>query len=153
MKNLGNNLAWLAVTAWVGSMWAVGYLAVPVLFQTLSDKMLAGMLAGKMFTLVSWVGIVSALYLLAWRSRPSAGNIRQIPLWLIVLMLVLALIGEFGIQPVMADLKAQVYPGDIMHSELAGKFKMLHGIASISYLVQSLLGAALILKMARPEQK
>lgn len=149
MKNPGYSLAWLAATAWVGSLWAVGYLAVPVLFQTLPDRMLAGMLAGKMFSLVAYVGMVSALYLLAYRSRESAYVLRQVPLWLIATMLLLTLIGEFGIQPVMADLKAQVYPTDIMHSAYAGKFKMLHGIASISYLVQSLFGAALILKMAR----
>lgn len=150
MKNLGNNLAWLAATAWVGSQWAVGYLAVPVLFQTLPDKMLAGMLAGKMFSLVSWIGIAGGIYLLAYRFRESGkAALRQVPLWLLALMLLLTLVGEFGFQPAMASLKAQVYPADIMHSAYAGKFKMLHGIASSLYLVQSLLGAALILKMAR----
>lgn len=150
MKNLGNNLAWLAATAWVGSLWAVGYLAVPVLFQTLPEKMLAGMLAGKMFSLVAYVGMVSALYLLVYRFRQSAGTaVRQAPLWIIATMLLLTLIGEFGFQPVMASLKAQALPADVMHSAFAGKFKALHGIASISYLLQSLLGAALILNMAR----
>lgn len=151
MKNLGHNLAWLAVTAWVGSLWAVGYLAVPVLFQMLPDRMLAGMLAGKMFSLVAWVGIAGALYLLAYRQAGQA--LRQVPLWLPIAMLLMTLAGEFGIQPVMAGLKAQVYPADIMHTDLAGKFKMLHGIASVSYLVQSLLGALLVLKMAGTEQK
>jgi hypothetical protein len=150
MKNLGSNLVWLAATAWVGSLWAVGYLAVPVLFQTLPDRMLAGMLAGKMFSLVAYVGMASAAYLLAYRSRaPGSAAIRQVPLWLLASMLLLTLVGEFGIQPVMSSLKAQVYPTDIMHSAYAGKFKMLHGIASISYLVQSLLGVALILRLAR----
>ena len=150
MKNLGNNLAWLAATAWVGSQWAIGYLAVPVLFQTLPDRMLAGMLAGKMFSLVSWIGIAGGSYLLAYRFRePGKAALRQVPLWLLVLMLLLTLVGEFGFQPAMASLKAQVYPADIMHSAYAGKFKMLHGIASSLYLVQSLLGAALILKMTR----
>jgi len=43
MKNIGSNFAWLAATAWVGGQWAIGYLAIPVLFLTLPDKMLAGL--------------------------------------------------------------------------------------------------------------
>ena len=57
-----------------------------------------------------------------------------------------AIVGQFGIQPIMADIKAQVLPGDVMHSAFAERFRMLHGISSILYLVQSLLGAVLILK-------
>jgi predicted cobalt transporter CbtA len=150
MKNLGNNFALLAATAWVGGQWAVGYLTVPVLFQTLPDKMLAGMLAGKMFSLIDYVGMACAVYLLAYLSR-KAGNatLRQPLFWIVAAMLLLTLVGEFGFQPVMASLKAQALPADVMHSPYADKFKMLHGIASICYLVQSLLGIALILKLAR----
>ncbi|MBI1175113.1 MAG: DUF4149 domain-containing protein [Sideroxydans sp.] len=150
IKDLGNKLAWLAATAWVGSQWGIGYLAVPVLFQSLPDKMLAGMLAGKMFSLVAYLGMASALYLLAYRLREAGGTaLRQSPFWITAVMLLLTLISEFGFQPVMASLKAQALPADVMHSAFAGQFKMLHGIASISYLVQSLLGALLILKMVR----
>ena len=148
MKNLGNNIAWLAATAWVGGQWAVGYLAVPVLFQTLPDKMLAGMLAGKMFHLIGYVGMVSALYLLAYNLGTSGrAALRQPLFWIIAAMLLITLIDQFGFQPVMNGLKAQALPADVMHSPYAGKFRMLHGIASITYLVQSLLGIALILKM------
>jgi len=148
MKNLGNHIAWLAATAWVGSQWAIGYLAVPVLFQTLPDKMLAGMLAGKMFHLIGSVGIASALYLLAFHlGKIGKVALRQPLFWIIVVMLVITLIDLFGFQPVMNGLKAQALPADVMHSPYADKFKMLHGIASITYLVQSLLGIALILQI------
>ena len=149
MKNLGHNVALLAATAWVGAQWAIGYLAVPVLFQTLPDKMLAGMLAGKMFHLIGYVGMASALYLLAYHLGKAGGRsaLRQPLFWIIALMLAITLVDQFGFQPVMNDLKAHALPADVMHSPYAGKFKMLHGIASITYLVQSLLGIALILKM------
>ena len=55
----------LLVTLWVGSLWAIGYLAVPILFSTLDDRMLAGMLAGKMFTAVSFIGLGCGTALLA----------------------------------------------------------------------------------------
>ena len=148
MKNLGNNIALLVATAWVGSQWAIGYLAVPVLFQTLPDKMLAGMLAGKMFHLIGYVGMASALYLLAYHlGKTGKLALRQPVFWIIAIMLAITLVDQFGFQPVMNDLKAHALPADVMHSPYAGKFRMLHGIASITYLVQSLLGIALILKM------
>jgi len=150
MKNFGSNFAWLAATAWVGGQWAIGYLAVPVLFQTLPDKMLAGMLAGKMFSLIHYLGLACALYLLGY-SYVKAGKtaLRHPMIWIIAAMLLLTLASQFGFQPVMNSLKAQVFPADITHSVYAAKFEMLHRIAAACYVVQSLLGIALILKMAR----
>ncbi|MEO8342514.1 MAG: DUF4149 domain-containing protein, partial [Gallionella sp.] len=52
MKNLSHHLATLFTTAWVGGLWAIGYLAVPVLFYAQPDRQLAGLLAGQMFALV-----------------------------------------------------------------------------------------------------
>ena len=147
MKKFADGLALLAVTAWVGSLWGIGYVAVPVLFQTLPDRMLAGLLAGKMFALVAYIGIANACYLLAYHLNAS-GKVafRQTVFRVIVAMLLLTMIGQFGIQPIMTDLKAQALPADVMHSAFADQFKMLHGVSSISYLVQSLLGALLVLK-------
>ncbi|HTN95328.1 MAG TPA: DUF4149 domain-containing protein, partial [Gallionella sp.] len=59
MKIWLQHLAVLLTTAWVGGLWAVGYLAVPVLFYAQPDRQLAGMLAGKMFSLVAYLGMAS----------------------------------------------------------------------------------------------
>ncbi len=56
---------------------------------------------------------------------------------MVVLMLVLIAIGEFAIQPVMAGLKSQ---GLVPGSAQAASFAVWHGIASILYLINSLLG-------------
>ncbi|MBI3901746.1 MAG: DUF4149 domain-containing protein [Nitrosomonadales bacterium] len=147
MRKFTDGLAQLAVTAWVGGLWGIGYLSVPVLFQSLPDRMLAGALAGKMFALIAYVGLASACYLLIYHLSTSGRAALRLPQFRIVAaMLLLTLIGQFVLQPIMADLKAQVFPGDVMHSALADRFKALHGIASISYLAQSLLGLALVLK-------
>jgi len=150
MKKIADGLALLAVTAWVGALWAIGYVAVPVLFQTLPDRMLAGLLAGKMFALVAYIGIASACYLLAYHLNASGrAAFRQTVFRVVVIMLLLAMVGQFGIQPIMADLKAQALPTDVMHSAFADRFRMLHGVSSILYLAQSLLGALLVLKARR----
>ena len=58
MSKISHALALLAATLWVGGIGAIGYLAVPVLFQTLADKQLAGMLAGKLFSVTAYLGII-----------------------------------------------------------------------------------------------
>jgi hypothetical protein len=150
MNRWSDKFALIVVTVWVGALWAIGYLAAPTLFMTLASKQTAGMLAGKMFTLVAYVGMVSALYLLIHRlARYGASALRQTFFWIVLVMLLLALAGHFGIQPVIAGLKAQAMPADVMQSMFADRFRTWHGIASIAYLLQSLLGIALVLKAER----
>ena len=38
MNRFADKLALIAVTLWVGGLWAIGYLAAPVLFSALADK-------------------------------------------------------------------------------------------------------------------
>jgi hypothetical protein len=64
-------------------------------------------------------------------------------------MLLLTLAGHFGIAPVIAQLKAQALPSDVMNSVFADRFQTWHGVASIAYLIQSLLGLVLIFKATR----
>jgi hypothetical protein len=150
MKNLSGNLASLLTTAWVGSLWAVGYLAVPVLFYAQPDRQLAGMMAGQMFTLVGYLGMVCGLYLLTWQiSTTGRASFRQAMFWIVAVMLLITMLLQFGIQPVMTGLKEQALPLDVMHSAFADRFKMLHGVSSIFYLIQSLLGVFLVIKTQR----
>lgn len=150
MKNLSQHLATLAITAWVGGLWVIGYLAVPVLFYTQPDRELAGELAGEMFIKLGYLGIVCGMYLLI-RQAGMHGRavLRQRLFWVVAVMLLLTLVLQFCIQPVMADLKEQALPLDVMHSEMAGRFKMLHGVSSVIYLMESLLGAFLVIKTYR----
>lgn len=150
MKNLSDHLASLATTAWVGGLWAIGYLAVPVLFRAQPDKQLAGMLAGHMFTGLAYLGIACGVYLLLQRIAVSGRAALRQPLFRVVTaMLLITLAIQFGIQPVMADLKAQALPLDVMHSAFADRFRMLHGVSSIAYLIESLLGIYLVIKSSR----
>jgi hypothetical protein len=147
MKNLSQHLATLLTTAWVGGLWAVGYLAVPVLFYAQPDRQLAGVLAGHMFSLVGYLGMVSGIYLLIQQIvRTGRDSLRHSVFWVIALMLLITLVIQCGIQPVMNGLKEQALPLDVMHSAFADRFKMLHGVSSIIYLIESLLGIFLVIK-------
>lgn len=150
-----DTVALLAVTAWVGGLWAIGYMVAPVLFKSLpDDKQMAGMLAGNLFSVIAYVGIVCALYLLALRLfRHGKASFRHSVFWVILCMLLLTLISQFGLQPMMASLKTQALPLQVMQSAFSSQFKMLHGLSSILYLAQSLLGIFLVLKIRHPEHR
>ena len=137
MKNIPHHIATLLTTAWVGGLWATGYLAAPVLFFAQPDKQLAGMLAGHMFTWMSYVGMVCGGYLLLHRvTMFDRSPARNRIIWIIASMLVITLILQCGIQPMMAALKVQALPLDVMQSALSGRFKAMHGISQIIYLIE-----------------
>jgi len=128
----------LLLTAWVGALWATGYLAVPVLFGSL-ERMEAGRLAGTLFTTVSWLGLGCGLFLLAcalWRDGWRSWRV-----WLLGAMLGIVAVGEFALQPQMAALKLTGLPPG---SEAATRFAALHGVSSSLYLLLSLGGAVLV---------
>jgi hypothetical protein len=150
MKSFPDKLALVAVTLWVGGLWTIGYLAAPVLFSSLDDKMLAGRLAGKMFGIMAWIGIGCGLFLLLHRlARAGAGALRQAFFWVAAAMLALTLAAHFGITPIMEALKQQALPKAVMESIFRDRFAMWHGISSILYLIQSLLGLVLLLAPAK----
>jgi hypothetical protein len=135
----------MAIALWVGGMWAIGFIVAPVLFARLGDRVLAGALAGGLFTLIAWIGIASAVYLLVFRiARFGAACLKQGLFWLTLLMLVLVLTGEFGVHPVVESLRTHALPQQVMASVLRDRFRTWHGIASALYVLQSLLGVALV---------
>lgn len=148
MSHLSDKFALILITAWVGALWSIGYLAAPTLFYALpGDRQMAGVLAGKMFTLVAYLGLVSAFYLLIHRLvRFGTVTLKQAFFWVVLAMLLLTLAGHFGIQPILAELKMQALPADVMQSMFADRFWAWHGVASVAYLAQSLLGLVLVLK-------
>ena len=145
MRRLSEALSFVAITLWVGGMWAIGYMVAPVLFSSLGDRQLAGMVAGKLFSLIGWVGLGSAAYLLIFLVARCRGQaFRRAVFWLVLLMALLAAASQFGIQPLLAQLKANALPREVMESVLRDRFAVWHGISSILYLMQSGLGFWLV---------
>ena len=154
MKNLFHAIAAIALTVWLGGLLAIGYLAVPVLFHSLPDKQLAGQLAGAMFNALGYVGIICGVILLLEKRYAHTAQQRfwrNKSVWIIAAMLGLGLLIQCGLSPVMAQLKLQAQPLDVMHSSDAAQFKMLHGVSSILYLLESVLGVVLLLRNRKNE--
>ncbi|KAF0102056.1 MAG: hypothetical protein FD187_207 [bacterium] len=147
MNRLPDLLSAWALTLWVGGLWAVGYLAAPTLFYSLDDRVLAGMLAGRMFGYIAWVGLICGVWLLLFRLARLGGTaLKQGFFWIVLIMLLLSLAQQFGIQPILQQLKDQALPKDVMESLFRDRFTAWHGVSSAVYLIQSLLGLAAVAK-------
>lgn len=136
-------------TAWVGTLWAIGYVAVPILFAALDDRVMAGALAGRMFTVGAWLGIACAVVLWVLARRGTPGRGRTLRLWLIAGMLGLVALGAFVLQPAMAQLKAG---GLAAGSVEAAEFARLHGVSSLLYLAVS-IGGLVLAALGSPQRR
>lgn len=145
MKSLAEALYAIALTLWVGGLWVIGYLVAPTLFYTLSDRVLAGGLAGKLFTLIAYIGIGCAVYVMLFRiARFGGACFKQSIFWIVMIMLLLTLAAEFGVQPMLASLKHQALPKEVVESVFRDRFTAWHGVASVLYVIQSVLGLMLV---------
>ncbi|GGY08056.1 DUF4149 domain-containing protein [Paludibacterium paludis] len=139
-----NGLRAIARVFWVGGMWVIGMVVAPVLFELL-DKPVAGLVAGRLFQAIAWVGMVAGLFLLIELVvREGVRGVRDKAFWLIVGMLACTLINHFGVTPIIANLK--LHMNQAAEGLFGGGFATWHAISSLIYLVQSLLGLVYIVK-------
>ncbi|AOJ69274.1 MULTISPECIES: DUF4149 domain-containing protein [Burkholderia] len=140
----------LLATIWVGSLLTIGYAVAPVLFATL-DRATAGSVAARLFNIEATIGAVCGVLLiglsnlLVRRGHDSYRRLRR----LLAAMLGCVLVGYFALQPFMNALRVAALEAgtDVGHSAYAGRFALLHGVSSLFYLVESLVGVWLIWRL------
>jgi hypothetical protein len=105
---------------WAGSLWSVGLWVTPTLFYMQGDRHLAGLLAGRIFTVETYVGVgVAAL------AAVLPGRTRFV--WGYLAAAVLAL-NEWALRPVMVAARA--------HGAVFGlSFGAWHGVSALLYLL------------------
>lgn len=139
----------ILLTLWIGGLWVSGLLFAPVLFASY-ERMLAGDIAGRLFMTMSFVGMACGVALLAataWRA--GRGAWRDWRVGVLALMLLITLIGEFGLAVRMREIKLLVtHLPDI--ETLWQEFRFLHGMSSSLYLAQCLFGLLLVVAGLRP---
>ncbi|MEJ2793890.1 DUF4149 domain-containing protein [Iodobacter sp. LRB] len=135
---LGSGLKNLLTVLWIGGMWTIGVIAAPALFAGL-DKATAGMVAGKLFHAIGWVGIVAGVYLAIWCVwQMGMRGFQSSKFWLVVGMLFCTLINQFAIFPLIASLKPAV--STAAEGVFGGGLAQWHTISSLIYLLQSVFG-------------
>ena len=125
----------ILLTLWIGALWVTGFMVTPLLFAGLDDRALAGSIAGSLFTVTSYLGLLcSAVLLIINGLTFRAANWRAV---VMVIMLLLVVIGQFVITPMVAGLRVQGLTD-------TARFGQLHGIASVLFLITSVLGLVLV---------
>ncbi|KWF95648.1 DUF4149 domain-containing protein [Burkholderia cepacia] len=140
----------LLSAVWVGSLVTIGYAVAPVLFKTL-ERMTAGSVAAQLFRIEAILGVVCGVLLLALSNqqvRRGSSEYRRVR-WVVAAMVVCVLVGYFALQPFMNALRVAAMDAgtDIANSPYASRFGMLHGVSSVFYLVESVLGLMLIWRL------
>lgn len=137
----------LLAALWAGSIWGVSYLAAPSAFAVL-DNTQAGSVVGTMLTREAWLAIVLAvlLWLLVARSSDLDAIRKRWLNWTVFGMLACSLVVYLGLQPVMAAIRESAEPAGVRASPQWGTFMALHGVSQLLYLIESVLGAVLVIK-------
>ena len=103
----------LSLVVWLGGLIFFSFVVAPSAFAVLPTRHMAGSLVSRSLSVLHWMGIVSGLVFLVASllySRVATGSAHLFVArhLLIVVMLVLTCISQFGISPRMARLRATV---------------------------------------------
>jgi len=131
----------LLLTLWVGSLWAIGYIAVPLAFVHFDDSAVAGVFAGRLFTLVDYVGLACGSVLLLRYALLGQHVITLWRFWVTLSMLLLVAFLHFYLQAEMAEIKQLDWRDDAI---LSAQFDFFHRFSTGIYMVISVLGLALV---------
>lgn len=143
MNDLKARLPVLLAALWWGSLSAIGFIVVPLLFANLPTPAMAGAMAARLFTAQSWLSLACGLLLLlaaVQRQDPDGqGGGRRTADWaqpvLLFVMggLLLALLGEYGAAP------------RIVARE---NLRLWHAVGSGMYLLQWLCTTVVLYRLA-----
>ena len=154
MHNTAQRVFVFILTLLVGSIITVGFIVTPTLFVTLSDRQVAGMVAGALFRIEGIISMILSLGLIVFANlliKRGCGHYKNIR-WYLLTMLICSVISAFIFEPMMDSLHeealSQGFP--VMLSTLAEAFGRLHTYSSILYLLQSLIGLVLLWRLSKP---
>jgi hypothetical protein len=121
----------LLLVLWAGSLWSLAAWVAPTLFHAQSDRQLAGILAARLFSMETYVGLGAAAFALL---LPERGKFK----WGFVAAAFLA-VNEWVLKPVMATAHTN-------HVALGLTFGAWHGVSAVIYVGACVAVAVPILK-------
>lgn len=135
-------VALLAAALWWGSLTALGFVVVPLLFTQLGSPAAAGAMAAKLFSAQTWLSTACALLmlLLVLNKKDPAAHAQwvQAAIKFVVAGLLLALLVEFGVAPRIVSARAE-----------GGNLRLWHGLGSTMLLGQWLCAGLALWRLTR----
>jgi Domain of unknown function (DUF4149) len=154
LKNLTPKLTLFTAALWWGSLTTLGFFVVPMLFQHLPNKALAGNMAARLFEMQTWVSVGCGLVLLLIlrpkrfenqldientsendKNMPSAGVfIAYGAILFVALGVLMSLLVAFGVSP------------RIVARE---NLMLWHAVGSVMYLAQWVCAGIVLWKLSK----
>jgi len=124
----------LSLIVWLGGLIFFAFVLAPTVFTVLPTRHLAGNVVARSIDILHWMGLIAGVVYLGSSllySRLSTGDLRPFAARhsIVVLMLVLTLISQFGIVPRMDTLRASMGEIDSVPPDNPARieFDALHG--------------------------
>lgn len=136
----------LAMTFWVGGTLTVGCIIVPLLFKNL-DEITAATIAGQIFNIIAYIGMVSlfmALIELVIDHKLQIIHLRKF--WYVAFMETILFINYFAISPIIVKLRTKLTDITNRVFQHTTEFSFWHSVSSILFLISCILGVLYILE-------
>lgn len=141
MTALTPRITAFAAALWWGSLTAIGFLAVPLLFRFLPTPALAGNMAAQLFAAQTWVSVACGLVLLLCLKKPAPGQAQTAPpaiIFVVMLGMLLALLVEYAVAPRI-----------VARQDL----RLWHSVGTLMYAGQWLCAGAVLWRLAGAERR
>ena len=127
-----------AAAVWWGSLSAIGFMAVPMLFANLPQMSMAGFMAAKLFAAQTWVSVACTLLLLLIAKDKQANVLypwARAALGFIIGGMLLALLVQYGVSPrIVARQNLQLW----------------HSLGTVMYALQWLCAGMVLWRVSAP---
>jgi len=149
-------LIFLSLIVWIGGIIFLSFVEAPSTFAVLPSRHLAGTVVGRSLSILHWMGLFSGVVFLGCSmllcslttesAQPFAA--RHV---LVLAMLVLTIVSQFGISPKMASLRASFGDIDTVTADNPARmhFDALHRWSVRVEVVVLLMGIAVVYLTAR----
>ncbi len=137
-----SRLSILLAALWWGSLSALGFLVVPMLFVHLPSPAAAGAMAAKLFSAQTWLSIACTFFLLLFLKGKEAAALSppaQAAMKYVVAGLLLAVLVEFAVSPRIVSARAE-----------GGNLRLWHGLGTAMYVGQWLAAGWTLWCLSRP---
>ncbi len=127
-----------AAALWWGSLTAIGFMAVPMLFANLPAASMAGFMAAKLFAAQTWMSIACCLALLLLAKDKGAAELTawaQAAIGFVIAGMLFALVVQYGISPKIVARQ---------------NLKLWHGVGTAMYALQWLCAAIVLWRVSTP---
>ena len=129
-------LPFFLAALWWGSLTAMGFVAVPLLFIHLPTPAMAGYMAAQLFAAQTWISIACCALLLVFSKQKKAEKMQewaQAAIGFVIAGMLLALLVQYGVSP------------KIVARE---NLKLWHGVGTALYALQWACAAVVLWRLA-----